>query len=226
MRPNPVESVDEPEDEAASGRRTPAERRAESAGARNASGQAATGGKASDDSTPPTTREDESRPEAGRRSGAVAAEHPPFVGELTAVLHEEAVLAYELGRLDRDHARLDRLEPLIPLRRRRRPPPAPPRRPRPRRPGPLASRGPRGWTRHPRPLGPAGSRRPRGLLGVGSRSSSSSSDPDVVVFALFRALCHLFLRVPVLDPAADSSVRSPLASGMSLSGRVSLGEGH
>jgi len=33
------------------------------------------------------------------------------------MLHEKTVLAYELGRLDGDHPRLDRLEPLIPLRR-------------------------------------------------------------------------------------------------------------
>src|SRR4029453_14823273 len=45
---------------------------------------------------------------------------------------------------------------------------------------------------------------------------------DVVVFALFGALGHLFLRVRVLDPAADSSVRSPawLARG-----QLGTGEG-
>ena len=81
-------------------------------------------------------------------SGAIAAEHAPFVRQLTAVLHQIAVLAYELGRLHGDHPGVDRFEPVVPPWPRWAGP-APRRPPRPRR-EPPASRGPPGSTRRRR----------------------------------------------------------------------------
>src|SRR5207302_8620880 len=54
-------------------------------------------------------------PPAGRRSGAVPAEHPVLVLQLASVLHEVAVLAYELGGLGRDHLDGKGLETLLAL---------------------------------------------------------------------------------------------------------------
>src|SRR5205807_7701357 len=51
----------------------------------------------------------------GPRSGAVPAEHPALVLQLAPVLHEVAVLAYELGGLWWDHLDGQRLETLLAL---------------------------------------------------------------------------------------------------------------
>src|SRR6266508_790780 len=48
-----------------------------------------------------------------RGSGAVAAEHLGLVLELASVLHQVALLAYELGGLRRDHLDRERLEALL-----------------------------------------------------------------------------------------------------------------